>query len=648
MKLNYSCALATLTIMAVAATGGAQTMRQISSKTLQQVFHWSGYDSPLDAAVDSNGDRYVVGYHYDGSIEAGYLVKMSKKGFVDYRIDLFPGSSSYSSAVAVDTMGHVFVGTNHNNTWNVDKYDTATGNLLWQSNSGYDGAIYDLSVNSNGNIFAATSADVLGTGAYYPFAAKYTQAGAAASGWYLNQAGAFLSCDSRDSDASGFFCGYTYDAVSLTDSGRSMFMPDNLNTVGIPTSDPTTDSEIFSKVVVDQTTGVAAIIGSSFSSGIGSGQVVFGAHTVDWDGANKTNESLLIVPSGFGGGAAGSGLAVDPLGRIYLAYTYNTASGTPGVGTALLTATPGSSSLAFNWERDVPATDTGTWNVARGLTIGPDGPILVAASDLVSGSSPNTFSGLQVYTFGNDGSSIDRQIYGGKNQQNSGYYLPYNFTTATIYDSGFLSIIQPTVPLDSTGVFTGQYDPGPDDHYSFNEDSSFHVGLAKSLLNNDGNELTLSPLTSVVVSGSASAGIQTLTVNPNGSFDVTPVPNFNGTASFNYKVKQNGSAIAIHHVTLNIRPQNDAPHAVNDSFNVGRNSAVQNLVVLGNDTDADGDNLVITAKTNNTHATIGITANHKYIKFKPDAGFTGDVTFTYTIKDSHNVHDTATVTVHVS
>ncbi|WP_260678512.1 VCBS domain-containing protein [Vibrio fluvialis] len=70
-------------------------------------------------------------------------------------------------------------------------------------------------------------------------------------------------------------------------------------------------------------------------------------------------------------------------------------------------------------------------------------------------------------------------------------------------------------------------------------------------------------------------------------------------------------------------------------------------VLLANDSDPDGDTLEITSVDSPSTGTVTLNDDGS-ISFKPALGFDGDATFTYTVKDSDGLTDTATVTVHVA
>src|SRR5215217_394970 len=97
-------------------------------------------------------------------------------------------------------------------------------------------------------------------------------------------------------------------------------------------------------------------------------------------------------------------------------------------------------------------------------------------------------------------------------------------------------------------------------------------------------------------------------------------------------------------------PPNSAPDAVNDSYGIelpsGAGAQTLSMSVRNNDTDPDGDTLVITAVSDPAGVpatSILGSGNGTYIQATGIP--VGTTTFTYTISDGHGHVDTATVTI---
>ena len=88
---------------------------------------------------------------------------------------------------------------------------------------------------------------------------------------------------------------------------------------------------------------------------------------------------------------------------------------------------------------------------------------------------------------------------------------------------------------------------------------------------------------------------------------------------------------------------NVAPDAVDDNPNVAEDSGTNDIDVLANDSDANGDTLTITGASAASHGTTGV--NGGFVTYAPDPDYFGSDSFTYTISDGT---DTDTATVHVT
>ncbi|CAN0588029.1 unnamed protein product, partial [Ectocarpus sp. 12 AP-2014] len=184
---------------------------------------------------------------------------------------------------------------------------------------------------------------------------------------------------------------------------------------------------------------------------------------------------------------------------------------------------------------------------------------------------------------------------------------------------------------------------GTDDAYSVDEDGTLGVAAAGVLSNDtdaDGDALTAS-LISDVSNGS-------LTLNGDGSFSYTPDANFNGTDSFVYAVSDGNGSEDSATVEITVNAVNDAPVAVDDdglSTAFGAALLISTADLLANDTDVDGDTLVVTGVGGATGGTVALVGGT--ITFTPTAGFSGPASFDYDISDGNGGTDTATVSVSV-
>jgi hypothetical protein len=90
---------------------------------------------------------------------------------------------------------------------------------------------------------------------------------------------------------------------------------------------------------------------------------------------------------------------------------------------------------------------------------------------------------------------------------------------------------------------------------------------------------------------------------------------------------------------------NDAPVAGDDTVTVDEGAGATALDLLGNDTDAEGDDLAIDAAGPAGHGTVQLAGGT--VTYRPAAGFAGADAFSYTLSDGHGGTDLASVTVTV-
>ncbi|WP_404852022.1 beta strand repeat-containing protein [Colwellia sp. MB02u-10] len=134
------------------------------------------------------------------------------------------------------------------------------------------------------------------------------------------------------------------------------------------------------------------------------------------------------------------------------------------------------------------------------------------------------------------------------------------------------------------------------------------------------------------------AGKGDLTIKADGTYDFTPVLNFNGsvpTATYTIQDNTDTSDTDTSTLTITVAPVNDAPVAVDDAINANEDTPFTSTVDLDfNDTDLDGDTLSVTAGTFTTAngGTLVLAADGSYT-YTPLANFNGTDTVNYTVTD---------------
>ncbi len=125
----------------------------------------------------------------------------------------------------------------------------------------------------------------------------------------------------------------------------------------------------------------------------------------------------------------------------------------------------------------------------------------------------------------------------------------------------------------------------------------------------------------------------------------TSNPNFNGRDSFIFKANDGSADSNISTFYLNLRPVNDLPVANPDTETTDADVPVTVRVIV-NDTDVDGDKLIVTEVSKTAEGSVVIVDNA--IKFTPNPQFYGRASFKYVIKDIHGGTAIGLVTVNVN
>jgi outer membrane protein OmpA-like peptidoglycan-associated protein len=153
----------------------------------------------------------------------------------------------------------------------------------------------------------------------------------------------------------------------------------------------------------------------------------------------------------------------------------------------------------------------------------------------------------------------------------------------------------------------------------------------------DGDALTITAV------GSPAHGIAVVTA---GKVSYTAASGYSGTDTFTYSIADGKGGTASATVSVTVQgPLNRAPVAQNDTYVVDQNSTNNSLNVLANDSDPDGDALVITSVGAPAHGTASIAGNK--VNYTPASGYTGADSFTYAIADGKGGTASATVTMTV-
>jgi hypothetical protein len=147
----------------------------------------------------------------------------------------------------------------------------------------------------------------------------------------------------------------------------------------------------------------------------------------------------------------------------------------------------------------------------------------------------------------------------------------------------------------------------------------------------------------VVASVTAPADGTARVSNNSGAVTYTPNAGFSGTDSFRYTLRDSEDRTASATVTITVRAPDTPIDAVDDDATTTEGTAVT-INPLAND---KGTGLAIASVTTPANGTASIANNSTRIVYTPKAGFSGTDSFRYTLRDSSDRTDPATVSVTV-
>ena len=226
---------------------------------------------------------------------------------------------------------------------------------------------------------------------------------------------------------------------------------------------------------------------------------------------------------------------------------------------------------------------------------------------------------------------------------NSAQSNPGNEFSSLMWAGGndFLGIYGPAADCAGGSTNTNNKPVAGADTATVQEGGSVDVDVLANDSDADGDTLTLSAKTD--------GQHGTVTLKGDQSVTYTPDNGFTGTDTFTYTVidGQGGSVTGTVSVTVTAEPIiNNKPVAGADTATVQEGGSVD-IDVLANDSDADGDTLTLSAKTDGQHGTVTLKGDQS-VTYTPDNGFTGTDSFTYTVIDGQGGSVTGTVSVTVT
>lgn len=389
--------------------------------------------------------------------------------------------------------------------------------------------------------------------------------------------------------------------------------------------------------------------------------VGFGTVTINADG------SYVFVPLAQANGAVPT---------ITYTVTDNAAAQASATGALNIVITPvNDAPIAVN---DIAATNEDTnfvVNAATGLLSNDsdvDGPSMTITQFAVAGvlghiavisGTPGVANipGVGTLTVNADGSYAFSPV---ANYNGAVPRVTYTVSDGTLTATAFLNI---TVNSVNDAPITAA------DAATVLEDGAISVNATNGLLSNDtdadNDMLVISGYTYPGIIGTPSLGVPFIIVNPtnpgqtigritinaDGAYSFVPQPDYSGAVPVITYTVGDGQATATNILTLTITPVNDAPEAIADAKQIDEDNTLSVSAATGllaNDTDVDGDALVVTgfavanvatgvAVTPSSPGSIDIPnvgvitiANNGSYTFVPVANYNGNVPLIiYTVSD---------------
>lgn len=183
------------------------------------------------------------------------------------------------------------------------------------------------------------------------------------------------------------------------------------------------------------------------------------------------------------------------------------------------------------------------------------------------------------------------------------------------------------------------------DSYEVNEDATLTITANSGVLANDTDPNGDSLRATVLIEPIAG----TLVMAADGSFVYAPDDDFAGTDTFRYEAADPDGETASATVTIDVRPVNDAPTTVSDSYTTTEDAVLTidaSAGLLANDIDVEQQSLTAFLSLPPSNGTAIVEADGAFV-YTPIAGFVGTDSFEYTADDGSDFSASTIVTITV-
>ncbi|UTW12193.1 Ig-like domain-containing protein [Marinobacterium rhizophilum] len=208
------------------------------------------------------------------------------------------------------------------------------------------------------------------------------------------------------------------------------------------------------------------------------------------------------------------------------------------------------------------------------------------------------------------------------------YDIPVTAAGNSTQTTGTLSYVIASQPTNSAPV-------AQNDNAATSAGNTVIIRVLDNDSDPDGDSLSVASLSGV--NGNA-------VINGDGTISFTPASGFSGNEAFTYTISDGQGASASANVTVSVSAvsNNQAPVAQDDSILIANDGPIT-IAVLANDSDPDGDTLLVAAVTDPSKGSVTLNANGT-LTYTPAKSFKSTDSFSYTLSDG-KLTAMATVTI---
>ncbi len=206
------------------------------------------------------------------------------------------------------------------------------------------------------------------------------------------------------------------------------------------------------------------------------------------------------------------------------------------------------------------------------------------------------------------------------------------------------SVSLTVLPVNDLPLLTGE---------TVDSDEDVVLLIAPALLLANDRDVEPGALTLTAVSGAVHGTVALVNgLDGQPQIEFVPEPNYHGPARFDYDVTDADGGTSRATVVLNLAEVNDVPVAQPDAGAAELTGAEDTALTIalaqltGNDSDADGDALTVTAVSAAVHGSVALVDGA--VRFMPERDYYGPASFVYTVQDGRGGQAQALATLQIT